>query len=50
MEAHILEMAAESEELQDKEETARLRAESVGMLIALRERLLHFPEAFENKR
>jgi len=47
LETYIVQMASESEELGDAAETLRLRAESVGTLIALRELWLHFPEAFE---
>jgi hypothetical protein len=47
LEGYIVQMAAESEELSDENETIRLRTESIGILIALRELWLHFPEAFQ---
>jgi hypothetical protein len=47
LEGHVVQMATESEELADDAETLRLRTESMGILIALRELWLHFPEVFE---
>ena len=47
LETHVIHMAGESEELGDAAETLRLRTESIGVLIALRELWLHFPEAFQ---
>jgi hypothetical protein len=46
LEGYIVNMAAESEELADVAESVRLRTESVGTLIALRELWVHFPEVF----
>jgi len=45
LERYVLDMAAEREEL-GEEELPRLRAESTAMLVALRELMRHFPEAF----
>lgn len=45
LEGYVMVMASEAEELGD-EEVPRLRAEATALLVALRELMRHFPEAF----
>lgn len=48
LEKRLAEMAAEKEEYDNPAETERLRSEAVGILLALHEIWLHFPEIAED--
>lgn len=50
LERSICSMAAENEEYGSVQETARLRAEAMATLVALRELFSHIPEAFDEGR
>ncbi len=47
LEGYLVQMAKEREELDSPEESARLRSEAAGLVLALREIWHHFPEGFD---
>ncbi len=47
LEGYLVQMPKEREELDSPEESARLRFEAVGLVLALREIWHHFPEGFD---
>ncbi len=50
LEDFVVTVAAQSEELQCPEVTEETRCQVVGVLVALRELLLHFPEVLEGNK